>query len=50
MGQFFNPQVTVGRELELLLFPKQQRNMADMPTFLQETVYSGRTCLFHWKI
>ena len=50
MGQLFIPQVTAGRELELLLFPKQQRNMVDMPTFLPETVYSGRMCLFHWKI
>ena len=50
MGQLFIPQVTAGRELELLLFTKQQRNMVDMPTFLPETVYSGRMCLFHWKI
>lgn len=49
-GSFLFIQVTAGRELELLLFPKQQRNMVDMPTFLPETVYSGRMCLFHWKI
>lgn len=36
MGQLFIPQVTAGRELELLLFTKQQRNMVDMPTFLPE--------------
>ncbi len=45
MGQLFIPQVTAGRELELLLFPKQQRNMVDMPTFLPETVYSGE-CVY----
>ena len=49
-GHFLFNKSQRARELELLLFPKQQRNMVDMPTFLPETVYSGRMCLFHWKI
>lgn len=48
-GAAFIPQVTAAG-IGMLLFPKQQRNMVDMPTFLPETVYSGRMCLFHWKI
>ena len=52
-GNYVIAMVLYAVLIKLVLFPfglKQQKNMVDMPTFLPETVYSGRMCLFHWKI